>query len=225
MPSEMPSKEATRVSPRVTAVPSRNKPRYWESAPKSSWYPMAGLKVGWHRLEQPFLRNGVEAAILLHRRDQFVDLRPQFGLALIDREIARRIQQLEFLFRLDGGVLRKNVRPDVVADNHQLNLTRKEGGNHSIVVAKALDIRSLRRHGGQRGVLDRAAVDGDALALQIGRACGSDLLGTHHGNKIGRISGREVDNLLALGILAHADEQIDLVFGEVRNAILAGDAD
>ena len=55
------------------------------------------------------------------------------------------------------------------------------------------------------------------LTCQCGRA--------DHGDVIRRVGGGEIDHLLALLRVADAHQDIDALVGEVRNAVLAGDAD
>ena len=82
-----------------------------------------------------------------------------------------------------------------------------------------------RRRLGERGVLQRAAVDRDRLVGEVFLAGHFQLGGSDHGDVVGRIGGREVDDLLALLGVADAHQEVDALFGEVGDAVLAGHGD
>src|SRR5258708_7001958 len=141
--------------PTVTAVPWRNRLRYWSSAPKSSRYPIAGSEVRRQRQIEPLLRNLVQAAVLLHLRDRVVELLLQARLVLVEADMIGRVHQLELLLRLDRRMLGQDGGADVVADHHELDLARQERRDHAVIVIEALDVGAGRRHFGHRGVLER----------------------------------------------------------------------
>src|SRR5215471_16849492 len=175
MLSAMPTVAATAVRHTVTAVPWRNRLRYWSSAPKSSRYPIAASEIRRERQIEPFLRDRVQAAILLHLRDRVVELLLQARLVLVEADMVGRVHQLEFLLGLDRRMLGQDGGADVVADDHQLDLAGEEGGDHAVVVVEALDVGAGRRHLGHRGVLERAAIDRNRLALEVGGTADRDV--------------------------------------------------
>ena len=136
-----------------------------------------------------------------------------------------RGQKLELLLRLQRVLLGQHLGADIVADDHQLGLAGDEGLDHGIVVVEALDVGRGGRGLGQRGVLERAAIDGDRLVGKVflafdrhrGRADDRDV--------VGRVGGGEVDDLLALLRVADAHQDVDAMVVEIRDAVLAGDGD
>src|SRR5947199_8895111 len=96
------------------------------------------LEISWQRQEQPFLRDLVEAAVLLHLRDDLVDLRLEPWLALVERHVVGRVHELEFLLGLDRRMLREDGGADIVAHDHQLDLAREERRDDAVVIAEAL---------------------------------------------------------------------------------------
>src|SRR5258707_3335182 len=115
------------------------------------------LKVARQRQHQPFLRDVVEAAVLLDLRHDLVDLGLQPRLLLVERNVIGRVHQLELLLGLDRRVLRQDRGADIVADDHELNLPRQEGGDDAVIVAEARDIAARRCERADRGVLERDA--------------------------------------------------------------------
>ena len=78
---------------------------------------------------------------------------------------------------------------------------------------------------GERGILQRAAVDRDRLVGEVFLAFDFQRGGSNHGDVVGCIGGREIDDLLALLRIADAHQEIDPLFGEVGDAVLAGHGD
>ena len=105
--------------------------------------------------------------------------------------------QLELLLRLQIASAGQDLGADIIADDHQLGLAREEGLDDGVVVVEALDVGRWRRGLGQRGVLQRAAVDGDGLAGEVGLALDLHRLRADDGDVVGRVGGGEIDDLLA----------------------------
>ena len=166
-----------------------------------------------------------QRAVGQHLGDGVVDGLLQAILALVQADMRRRGHQLEFLLRLQRLLARQHLRADVVADDHQLRLAGDEGLDDGVVVVEALDVGRRRRGLGERGVLQRAAIDGDRLAGEVVLAFDLEVVRSDHGDVVGRVGGGEVDDLLALLRVADAHQDVGALLGEVGNAVLAGDAD
>src|SRR5258707_8575106 len=164
------------------------------------------LKVARQRQHQPFLRDVVEAAVLLDLRHDLVDLGLEPRLVLIEGDVVGRVHQLELLLGLDRRVLRQDRGADIVADHHELYLARQEGRDDAVIVAEALDIGARRGDLGDRGVLERPAIDGDRLALEVGGPCHGDGFRPEHRDVVRPVGVGEIDDLFALRALAATEQ-------------------
>ncbi len=101
---------------------------------------------------------------------------------------------------------------DRVAGGDQIDLARDESRDRRVVVLVALDCRAGRRGLGKFLLFDRAARRADGFAREVFDLADRDRLGAVHAGEERRIGDREVDHLLAVGILAEAgDDQIGLL--------------
>src|SRR5580700_11738946 len=148
----------------VMSAPLRISETASASQLKSRLYATGSEVLRIERLVQPLDRDLVERSVAAHLGDRFVQDLLQARCVLVQRDMIGRGQKLELLLRLQGGLARQNLRSDIVADHHELGLSRQEGLDHGVVVVEALDVGIRRRRFGERAVLERAAIDGDALA-------------------------------------------------------------
>ena len=123
--------------------------------------------VGVERRLQPGLRALVQLAVGEHLGDRVVDRLSSGVLVLVEADMRRRGQELELLLRLQRVLPGEHLGADIVADHHQLGLAGDEGLDHRIVVVEALDVGVGGCGLGQRGVFQRAAVDGDRLVGEV----------------------------------------------------------
>ena len=140
----------------------------------------------------------VELAVGEHLGDRVVDRLLQAVLVLVEADMRGRGQQLELLLRLQRFLLGQHLRADIIADHHQLGLAGDEGLDHGVVVVEALDVGRSGRSFGERGVLQRAAVDGDRLVGKVVLVLHLERGRTDNGDVVGRIGGGKVDDLVAL---------------------------
>ncbi|MCY1293844.1 hypothetical protein D9M70_431170 [compost metagenome] len=137
----------------------------------------------------------------------------------------RRSQKLELLLRLQRLLARQHLGADVVADDHQLGLAGDEGLDHGIVVVEALNVGVGGSRLGERGVLERAAVDGNGLLGKVFLTGDLELGRTDDGDVVRCVGGGEVDHLGAFLGEADAHQDVNALVVEIGNAVLAGDAD
>src|SRR5215510_2511770 len=74
---------AIAVRASVTPAPCRSRPRLSAIAPKSNSYPTGRSEILRKRLLEPLQRQFIQASILLHPGNDFVEFIPQTRLALL----------------------------------------------------------------------------------------------------------------------------------------------
>ena len=183
-------------------------------------------KPSGQRRLQPLLRQLLQLAGLLRLGDDLVDLGQQRRLVLVQADVAGRVLDHELQHRRARRALLGDRGGDRVAGGDQVDLAGDEGGDGGVVVLVALDRGRGRRALGQLLLLDRAARGADGLAGEILVLGRRDRLGAVDAGEERRVGDREVDHLLALGVLAEAgDDEVGLLGLQVGDAVGAGDGD
>jgi hypothetical protein len=143
-------------------------------------------------------------------------------LAMPTKQGAVLEQQL--VLGVELRVLLHHVAGHGGAGGQRLRLARDERGDGGVVVLEALVVQRGGRDLGQLLVFHGATRDGHRLAAHVGKGLDVQALGREHGLEEGRVGRREVDDLLALRVLAQrGDHQVGLLGLQVRNAVGAGD--
>src|ERR1700744_5012061 len=97
------------------------------------------LEVGRQRRAQPLLRNRIHGAVLAGPGNRVVDFLLQTRFVLVQTDVIRRAEQRKLLLRIVRRMTRENRGADVVADYHQLYLTRKKRRNSAVGVVEPFD--------------------------------------------------------------------------------------